>query len=127
MRQDQFEKLQQRAEELVDLFIEESDPSTWPGHGIAQAAMDRGTRGDRLWVKKSAVATLACAQRIIGLVDVVRAKTAAGAGPDDAGAVDDTDADDLEREVQAAMKEADSLAARVVGKIQKRAGHAGAG
>jgi hypothetical protein len=78
MRQDQFEALQQRAEQLIDVFLAESDPEAWPGHGIAPASMDKATRGDRVWCKRDAAATLSCAQRIAGLVDLARQKTAGG-------------------------------------------------
>jgi len=106
MRQDQFESLQQRAEQLVDLFLTESDPAKWPGAGIEPANMEKGTRGDRYWCKKDAVATLACAQRIITLVETVRVKTAGGeANP---GAVTE-DEEELDADVQAAEKEADRI------------------
>ena len=112
MRQDQFESLQKRAEQLVDLFIQESDPDKWPGAGIEPANMEKGTRGDRYWCKKDAVATLACAQRIVSLVDSVRAKTAAGEATP--GAVTD-DEEELEAEMQAAEVEA----ARILKNYQK--------
>src|SRR5690606_31063969 len=85
MRQDQFEALQKRAEELIDAFLRESNPAEWPGAGIKPAQMQRETRGDLYWCKKNAVATLACAQRIIGLVDLAREKSAGG--EDNPGAV----------------------------------------
>lgn len=112
MRQDQFESLQKRAEQLVDLFIQESDPEKWPGAGIEPANMEKGTRGDRYWCKKDAVATLACAQRIVSLIDTVRAKTSKPTNPDDPGAVTD-DEDVLDGDVQAAEKEADRILANM--------------
>ena len=108
MRQDQFESLQKRAEQLVDLFILESDPEKWPGVGIEPAKMDKSTRGDRYWCKKDAVATLACAQRIVSLIDTVRAKTSKPTNPDNPGAVTDGD-DVLDGDVAAAEKEADRI------------------
>ena len=118
MRQDQFEALQARAEQLIDLFLAESRPEVWPGHGIEPAKMDKATRGDRVWCKRDAVATLACAQRIANLVDVARAKTAGGSDSPDA--VGDGSADDLEAEVAAAEQEAEQLAAKVMRKAQAR-------
>lgn len=112
MRQDQFESLQKRAEQLVDLFIQESDPEKWPGAGIEPSKMDKGSRGDRYWCKKDAVATLACAQRIVTLIDAVRAKTAGG--EKNPGAVGD-DEDALDSDVKAAEKEAD----RILRNLQK--------
>ncbi len=110
MRQDQFEGLQQRAEQLIDLFLSESDPAKWPGAGIEPSAMEQKTRGDRYWCKKDAVATLACAQRIGTLVDLARKKTAGG--EDNPGAVTEGE-DDLDREVRAAEKEAAAILNRV--------------
>lgn len=57
MRQDQYERLQALSEQLMDVFLEEGSPAGWPGHGVAAAAMDAKTRGDRYWVKKNAAAT----------------------------------------------------------------------
>ncbi|HEY0878997.1 MAG TPA: hypothetical protein VGE10_11160 [Zeimonas sp.] len=118
MRQEQFEALQKRAEELLDVFLEESNPAEWPGAGIKPAQMSRDTRGDLYWCKKNAVATLACAQRIIGLVDVARAKSAAG--EDNPGAVTDGE-DELEQEVAAAEKEAAALMDEIQRKARKAA------
>lgn len=121
MRQDQYEALQRRAEELIDLFLDESDPAKWSGAGVAMAAMNKQTRGDRLYDKKSAVATLACAQRIMGLADAVRARTAGGAEPGEAGAVDEDGDEGLDAEVQAAMREAETLANRVMHRASQKA------
>ena len=96
MRQDQFESLQARAEQLVDLFLDESKPEHWPGAGLLPSAMDKATRGDRFWCKKDAVATLACAQRI---------------------------ADDLQAEVDAAEKEAEALATKLLSRARTREAH----
>lgn len=108
MRQDQFEALQKRGEQLVDVFLAESDPAKWPGHGIEPATMDKGTRGDRYWCKKDAVATLACTQRIFNLVQVIRERSAPDLPPGPDGeepAVDDS----LDKEVAAAEAEASRL------------------
>jgi hypothetical protein len=108
MRQDQFENMQKRGEQLVDVFLAESDPEKWPGHGLEPATMEKTTRGDRYWCKKDAVATLACAQRIFNLVQVIRERSAPDLpnGPDgEATEVDDS----LDKEVAAAEKEASQL------------------
>lgn len=120
MRQDQFEALQARAEQLVDVFLEESNPEVWPGHGIQPAAMDKGTRGDRYWCKKDAVATLACAQRITNLLQVIRERQLP-VDPPPGGADDDGQPeDDLSREVEAAEKEAAKLLDEVQRKARKQ-------
>ena len=116
MRQDQFEALQKRGEQLVDVFIAESDPEKWPGHGVQPANMDKGTRGDRYWCKKDAVATLACAQRIFNLVQVIRERSAPDLppGPAEEGAPVE---DSLDKEVAAAEAEA----ARLLDQVQRGA------
>lgn len=107
MRQDQFEALQKRGEQLVDVFLAESDPTKWPGHGLEPATMEKTTRGDRYWCKKDAVATLACAQRIFNLVQVIRERSAPDLppGPDGEAPVEDS----LDEEVAAAEAEATKL------------------
>lgn len=107
MRQDQFEALQKRGEQLVDVFLAESDPTKWPGHGLEPATMEKTTRGDRYWCKKDAVATLACAQRIFNLVQVIRERSAPDLppGPDGETPVEDS----LDKEVAAAEAEATKL------------------
>lgn len=107
MRQDQFEALQARGEQLVDVFLSESDPTKWPGHGMEPANMEKTTRGDRYWCKKDAVATLACAQRIFNLVQVIRERSIPTPPPTPEG--EDQPADSLDAEVAAAEKEAQRL------------------
>lgn len=70
MTPDQLQKLRDRAELLVDIFLEESDPTTWPGNGVPVAEMSKQVRGDRYWCKKNAVATLAAAHRVSALVEL---------------------------------------------------------
>lgn len=117
MRQDQFEALQVRAEQLIDLFLSESNPEKWPGHGIEPSAMESKTRGDRYWCKKDAVATLACAQRIGNLIDLARQKTAGG--EDTPGAVVPEGAEDLDKDIRAAEKEATAILDGVASKARK--------
>jgi hypothetical protein len=108
MRQDQFEALQARGEQLVDVFLAESDPSKWPGAGIDPANMEKTTRGDRYWCKKDAVATLACAQRIFTLVQVIRERSIPS-NPGTQETPTDEHGDSLDAEVAAAEKEAQKL------------------
>lgn len=115
MRQDQFEALQKRGEELVDVFLTESDPATWPGAGVAPANMEKTTRGDRYWCKKDAVATLACAQRIFTLVQVIRERSAPDLPPGTGG--EPGEEESLDKEVAAAEAEA----ARLLDQVQRGA------
>lgn len=107
MRQDQFEGLQSRLEQLVDVFLSESNPDKWPGAGLDPVAMDKQTRGDRYWCKKDAVATMACVQRISTLVHTIQTRAYEVTPPD--GDTDSDDDADLGREIAAAEAEADRL------------------
>jgi hypothetical protein len=104
MRQDQYERLQSLHEELADVFIGEADPKTWPGAGLAPAALDSQTRGDRYWSKKNAVATIALMMRITGLTTLVQ-QASTGNG---AAAVTDEN-DQLDQDVKDAEKQAAKL------------------
>ena len=64
MRQDQFEKLQALSEKLLDVFLTEADPDTWPGKGLALGQMDAATRGDLYWVRKTAASVLVLEAKI---------------------------------------------------------------
>ncbi|MCA3182750.1 MULTISPECIES: hypothetical protein [unclassified Cupriavidus] len=107
MRQDQYERLQTLTEKLTDVFLEEANPETWPGHGIAAGQMDQQTRGDRYWVKKNAAATLTVIMKTSSLIGVIQQRSAAGA-PD--GVQPETEEPDgLDGEIRAAEKEAARL------------------
>lgn len=118
MRQDQFERLTEYAEKLIDVLVQEMNPDNWPGHGVDPNKMDAQTRGDRFWAKKNPIATVTLAMKLNSLIDLTRRKTADPLGG--AGEVDDhPDADDgLEGEVKRAEKEA----AKFLEKVQKAAG-----
>lgn len=112
MRQDQYEKLQELTEKLTDAFISEADPAVWPGHGVAIAAMDQQTRGDRYWCKKNAAATLSVLMRVQNLIGVFERgiPPALGAGDDGGQSELDKDIDSAEREAQ-----------RILARLQKDA------
>lgn len=110
MRQDQFEALQDRIEQLVDVFVKESDPTTWPGVGKKAVELTRDERGDLYWSKRSAAATLSVALRLTALVETVRARSA-GDKPSP-GAVVPTE-DDLDEQVQAGERQAAALMKRL--------------
>lgn len=122
MRQDQFDRLLARQEELMELFLDESDPGTWSGAGISPAAMDKATRGDRYWCKKNAVASLSLVQRIGALVTAVRQApeeppaVSAGAAP--AGGAPLAEDDGLDAEVAAAERDAERLLGKALKKAQ---------
>lgn len=72
MRQDQFEKIQALNEKLADVFINEANPDNWPGANTPIDMQDKTIRGDRYWMKKNAVATIALIQRITYYVGTIQ-------------------------------------------------------
>lgn len=117
MRQEQFEKLQILAEKLTDVFIEEADPDTWPGSGLASANMDQKTRGDRYWSKKNAAATLTVIMKTTNLLGVIRQRSAA----DTPGGVGDPEQEKEDASLDAEIAAAEKEATRLMDQIQRRA------
>lgn len=115
MRQDQFDKLLELQEQLIDAAILEADPKNWHGEGLKPNEMTRDTRGDRYWCKRNAVATLSLVMRINSLSDQVRRASATPPAPDGttpaAGITDE--AEELEAEVVSCEKEAQNLLKRL--------------
>lgn len=56
------QRLNTRLAELVELFLAESDPATWPGTETLSQ------RGDRYWFKRNAEATGRLAMRALALI-----------------------------------------------------------
>ena len=120
MRQDQYERLQALSDKLTDVFLDEADPSNWPGVGILPNQMESATRGDRYWCKKNAVATVSLLQRVHTLTSNVQFGTAAGGGP---AAVTDGDTESeisLDKIIATAEKEAKILTDAVLKQAKKR-------
>lgn len=69
MRQDQIARLQDLAEQVGEVFLEESDPQTWNGAGLPLAGMDKDQRGGRYFDKKNAIQTGTLLARILDLRD----------------------------------------------------------
>jgi len=115
MRQDQYEKLQELTEKLTDAFIGEADPAVWPGNGVAIAAMDQQTRGDRYWCKKNAAATLSVIVRTTNLIGIIQMRSGGGG----AGGVPDPEQAQEETSLDAEMKAAEKEASKLLDKLQK--------
>lgn len=110
MRQDQFERMQELSERLIDVAMDEADPDKWPGAGWAADQLTKDQRGDRYWSKKNAVATLSLIDRIHHIVNYVRSASAGGGA--DPAAVTEAESE-LDAEINAAEKEATKLLDRV--------------
>lgn len=107
MRQDQYERLQELSEKLTDVFLDEAEPSKWPGNAIEPGNMDQQTRGDRYWCKKNAVATLSLVDRVNRLTGDIQAASNGGTG---SAAVGESSSDDsLDADIKRAEKEATKL------------------
>lgn len=104
MRDDQYTKLKGLTEKLTDVVLEEADPAKWTGAGVEVAQLTRDDRGDRYWCKKNAAATLSVLMRVVNLVGVIE-RAAPGAQPEPLVEGDT----DLDREVAAAEREAQSI------------------
>lgn len=57
LRKDQITMLEDLAERLADVFIEEADPDNWSGAGTLMAEMTKEQRGNRHWDRKGAMGT----------------------------------------------------------------------
>lgn len=117
MRQDQFERLQALSEKLMDVFLDEADPSSWPGKGMKIGAMDAQTRGDLYWVRKTAASAGMLYTRVMSMVNQVQM---VGAGTTPPSSDEAETGTQLDAEVAAAEKEA----ARLLREIQSGAGKA---
>lgn len=118
MREDQYRRLLALQERLIDVAIEEADPDRWPGAGIEAASMDKSTRGDRYWCKKSAAATIMLEARIAARISSEQAAARAGLPPastDEPPPDDDLD-DEIARFESAAAKQLAKFRVRTVGK-----------
>lgn len=115
MRQDQYEKLQKLSEKLADVLIEELDPTRWIGAGIHVANMDRDTRGDNYWCKKSAGMTLTVLTKLHTVIGMVQ-RAAPPPAEDQPGEGEDMDA-------EIATAEAEAL--RAIEAAQRRAKRGG--
>lgn len=69
MRKDQIERLQDLAEQIGEVFIEEADPQNWNGAGVPLAQLDKEARGGRYWDKKNAIQTGTLLARVLDLRD----------------------------------------------------------
>lgn len=71
MRQDQFERLIELQEQMVDVLLVEADSDTWTG-GDHPGKLTRDERGDRYWCKRNAAATMALVQKMGNIITTER-------------------------------------------------------
>lgn len=69
MRKDQIARLQDLAESIGEVFLDEADPANWNGAGVPLAQLDKDARGGRYWDKKNAIQTGTLLARVLDLRD----------------------------------------------------------
>ena len=109
MRKDQIKRLQDLAESIGEVFLEEADPQNWNGAGQPLASLDKDQRGGRYWDKKNAIQTGTLLARVLDLRDRDKGQTGPGVTTPD---------DDAEKEIKRFEKQAKDL----IGAIQRGAG-----
>lgn len=120
MRQDQYERLQKLSESLTDVFLDEADPTKWPGVGILPNAMEASTRGDRYWCKKNAVATVSLIQRVHVLVGAIQLGSNGAGGTESNGAAVAAAESSLDKEISDAEKQAKKMMDAALKQAAKR-------
>lgn len=103
MRDDQIQRLTELEEELIDVYLEEADPKAWPGAGMPIADMSREQRGDRVWSKRNAAASVMLAMETRKLI--ANDKQALGRDPHTE--------DEMDKKIKDAEKRAQKLLDKV--------------
>jgi len=129
MRDDQFQKLQQLEEKLIDVFLVEADPANWPGAGLKIGNMDAPTRGDLYWCRKTAASVLLLATRVQSLTNGAARSAGGGRGsPETPENGDDATAGQTAREEEQLDRDydrAEKEAARLMRELQHSAAGTG--
>lgn len=73
MREDQAKRLEDLEERLVEAAIADADPQNWSGAGQFLCDMDKATRGDAQWCRKTAVQTVALLAQVRRVIADYRA------------------------------------------------------
>lgn len=107
MRKDQIERLQDLAESIGEVFLEEADPQNWNGAGLPLASLDKDQRGGRYWDKKNAIQTGTLLARVLDLRD----------RDNNAGGGEEKPDEDADKEIKRFEKQAEEL----IGAIQRGA------
>lgn len=105
MRQDQIDRLEDLAQEIGEVFIDEADPKNWNGAGKLLCDMDKDERGNRYFDKKNAIQTGTLLARVLDLKDRDKGQNGGGVRTPD---------EDAEKEIKRFEKQAKEL----IGAIQ---------
>lgn len=113
MRDDQYARFKQLAEDLIEVSLSELDPRNWSGAGMTLAELSKQARGDRYWAKKNASQTLTLVIKMQSLAGMMERRRTDR--PDDVPAVTpegETVADELDARIKAAERQAASILER---------------
>lgn len=110
MRPDQIQRMQELAERLADVVLEEADPSEWPGAGIPLASLSQQERGDRYWCKKNAAATFSLLERTNSVLSDIKDPNRNRSSEEEA---------DLDAKIKAAEKEAEKRLSKIMSGAKK--------
>lgn len=116
MRQDQFDRLLKIEEKLTDIFMDEADPSAWPGLGKASAKLSAGDRKERYLFKRAAAET---AQLLVRTQLLIGQAGGQGTTPSDLPAQTEEEDNDIEREVVSAERDADRMRSALFARVSK--------
>lgn len=103
MTPEQMTRLQELAGKLFEVVTVEVDPSNWTGNGAAPKDLTPAQRGDAVWCRKQAAASLALLMRVESLSANIRTGV-----PVEPQAPSDDDGD-LDAEIRAAEAAAGRL------------------
>ena len=114
MRPDQLDRLEDMAEQLADAFLLEADPQSWAGAGASPEDWTAQIRGDRVWMKKNAIATGGVLAHTLNLIKHHRERQAGAMGP----YVGDQP-DELDRKIADAERRAKEATERALKRAQR--------
>lgn len=103
MREDQIKRLEDMEERLVEAAIADADPQNWSGAGQLLMDMDRETRGDAAWCRKTAIQTVALTNQVRSLISNYRTP-GGGKSP-------------IEEDPEQAIKEAEAAARKLIDRV----------
>lgn len=114
MREDQIKRLEKASEQLCDVFLLEADPQVWPGTNQSPDEWNPQVRGDRVWMKKNAIATGGVIAHTLNLIKHHRERNAAGFNsPRDTG-------NEVEEQIKQAERQAKEATERVLRKMHAK-------
>jgi hypothetical protein len=103
VKADDFLRLQELADELIAVAVEEADPAHWPGAGKKPNELTKQERGDRVWAKKNAASCIGLVVDIRRLLGIEEAAASSSRAP---GAMSDEEVTALVEETRIEVEQA---------------------